>query len=84
MLVKIFTMKECPKCGAAKKFKKQLEKEGVKVEVYDIKTPDGLAEASFYGIMGTPSVVVVDDENKEIKTWKSEVPTLKEIKSLAE
>lgn len=84
MLVKLFSMKECPKCGAAKKFKKQLEEEGIKVNLFDIKTPDGLAEATFYGIMGTPSVVVVDDENNEMGIWKSEIPSLKEIKNLAE
>ena len=77
-------MKECPKCASAKKFKKQLEKEGIKTEFYDIKTIDGLAEATLFGIMGTPSVVVVDDSNREIKTWRSEIPAVKEIKDLAE
>ena len=84
MIVKIFSMKECPKCASAKEFKKQLDKEGVKTEVYDVRTVDGLAEATLFGIMGTPSVVVVDDSNKEMKTWRSELPTLKEIKELAE
>ena len=84
MIVKIFSMKECPKCASAKKFKKQLEKEEIKTEFYDIKTIDGLAEATLFGIMGTPSVVMTDDNNNEIKTWRSELPTIKDIKSLAE
>jgi len=84
MIVKIFSMKECPKCASAKKFKKQLDEEGIKAEIYDVKTVDGLAEATLFGIMGTPSVVVVDDSNKEMKTWRSEIPSMKEIKELAE
>jgi len=84
MIVKIFSTKECPKCASAKKFKKQLEKEGVEVEYLDVKTVDGLTEATLFGIMGTPSVVVVDDSNREIKTWRDELPTVKEIKDLAE
>ncbi|HKZ45505.1 MAG TPA: thioredoxin family protein [archaeon] len=84
MIVKIFSMADCPKCGTAKKIKKEIDDEGIKTEYHDIKTVDGLAEAMMFGVMDTPSVVVVDSNNKELKIWKGSVPTIKEIKFLAE
>ena len=77
-------MKDCPKCELAQKFKGEIENEGIKTEYHDIKTPDGLAEALMFNIMDSPSIVVVDDNNNELKIWKGSIQQIEEIKFLAE
>jgi hypothetical protein len=79
-LIKIFTKAKCPKCPAVKEIGKELKKEGVSVLNYDLDTIDGLAEASFYSILSTPSIVIEDEEEKEVMSWRGVVPTLEEVK----
>jgi glutaredoxin len=79
-LIKIFTKAKCPKCPAAKEIGTELIKEGLQVFHYDLDTIDGLAEASFYSILSTPSLVIEDDEEKEVASWRGVVPTLQEVK----
>ncbi len=78
--IKIFTKAKCPKCPAAKEIGMALKREGVQVMTYDIDTIDGLAEASFYSILSTPSIIIEDEDEKEIASWKGLVPTLQEVK----
>jgi glutaredoxin len=79
-LIKIFTKAKCPKCPAAKEIGTELKKEGVQVSNYDLDTIDGLAEASFYSILSTPSVIIEDEEEREVMSWRGVVPTLQEVK----
>ena len=79
-LIKIFTRAKCPKCPAVKKIGMELKMEGVSVLNYDLDTMDGLAEASFYSILSTPSIVIEDEEEKEVASWRGVVPTLQEVK----
>ncbi len=78
--IKIFTKAKCPKCPAAKEIGKELKKQGVTVYTYDLDTIDGLAEASFRSILSTPSIIIEDEEEREIVGWRGEVPTLQEVK----
>jgi hypothetical protein len=78
--VKIFTRARCPKCPAAKEVGKKLEGEGVSVSQYDLDTMDGLAEASFYSILSTPSLVIEDEQEREVIVWRGRVPTLGEVR----
>ncbi len=78
--IKIFTKAKCPKCPAAKEIGMALRKEGVQVTHYDLDTIDGLAEASFHSILSTPSIIIEDENEKEIVSWKGLVPTLQEVK----
>jgi glutaredoxin len=78
--VKIFTKAKCPRCPAAKEIGAELKKEGVPVYQYDLDTIDGLAEASFYGILSTPSILIEDGEEKEVMSWRGVTPTLQEVK----
>jgi len=56
--LKIFVKeKGCPLCDALKPLIPPIAK------VYDVETADGLAEATFYGIMSVPAIV----ENGELK-----------------
>ncbi len=78
--IKIFTKAKCPKCPAAKEIGMALKKEGVQVINYDIDTIDGLAEASFRSILSTPSIIIEDEDEKEVASWIGVVPTLQEVK----
>jgi len=79
MKIKIFWQKNCPHCPEAKNTGKQLEKE-ITVQYFDIETIDGLAEASYYDIASTPSIVIVDKKDNEIKIWRGKTPRIEEIR----
>ncbi len=78
--IKIFVKAKCPRCPAAKEIGIELEKEGVPVFHYDLDTLDGLAEASFYSVLSTPTFIIEDEEERELASWRGMVPTLQEIK----
>jgi hypothetical protein len=78
--IKIFTKATCPKCPSAKEIGAELKKEGVPVFNYDLDTIDGLAEASFYSVLSTPSMIIEDEEEREVVSWRGVVPTLQEVK----
>jgi glutaredoxin len=79
MKIKIFWQKNCPHCPEAKNLGKQLENEA-EVQYFDVDTFDGLAEASYYDIVSTPSMVILDDEDNQIKIWRGKTPRLEEIR----
>jgi hypothetical protein len=78
--VKIFTKAKCPKCPGVREIGIELKKEGVPVYLYDLDTIDGLAEASFYSILSTPSLIIEDEEEREVVGWRGVAPTLQEVK----
>jgi len=73
--IKLFTKKACPRCPEAKAVTAELKN----VELYDIEEVDGLTEAAFYGVLSTPSIIVVDDDGKEVVSWRGEVPSRDEL-----
>lgn len=81
MNLKIFTQDNCPNCPPAKETGKQLEDEGFNISYHDIRSLEGLSEATFHDIMATPSMVIVNDDDKEVHSWRSEMPSLDEIKA---
>jgi hypothetical protein len=85
MIIKLFTKKDCPRCPAAKKVIEELQANGLqttaKIEKYDVGTVDGMAEAAFYTVMATPSILVCDDGGKEIVGWRGEAPSLSAIRN---
>jgi len=74
MKVKLFYKKACPRCPAAK----ELVKETSNVEYFDVEDVDGLSEATYYGVLSTPSILVLDDNNNPVKEWFGEVPSVEE------
>lgn len=70
MNTKLFVRDDCPRCLAA------LEAcEGLAgIEIYNVGEVDGLAEASFYGVLATPSVLVLDGNGREIVSWRGALP----------
>lgn len=78
--IKIFTRAECPKCPAMEEIGQELKREGIPVFKFDVDTTEGLAEASFYSILSTPSLVIEDEEEKEVAAWRGTTPSLQEVK----
>ena len=78
--IKIFTKSECPKCPAAKEIGGVLQQEGLPVTYYDLETPDGLAEAAFYSVLSTPTILVEDGDDTVLMGWRGSVPPVQEIK----
>lgn len=81
-LIKIFTKSNCPKCPAAKQMAQELMKEGLKVVNYDLDTIEGLTEAAYYGILSTPSIIIEDETEDEIASWRGVLPNLQELKKV--
>jgi len=79
MKIKIFWQKNCSRCPEAKNVGKQLEKEA-EVQYFDVDSVDGLAEASYYDIASTPSIVALDNNDNEIKIWRGNAPGMEEIR----
>ena len=77
MRLKIFTQPSCPHCPPAKELGKRLEKQ-IEVEYLDITTPAGLAEANFYSIWATPTLILTDAQERELKRWEG-TPTEEEV-----
>lgn len=80
--VKIFTRAKCPRCPEAKAIARALRSEGVHVLQFDLDTVEGLAEASFHSVLSTPSLIVEDEEEREMAGWRGKVPTLQELRAL--
>lgn len=73
--VKLFWRENCPKCPSAK----VLLANSVNVEYFNVDEVDGMAEAAFYRVLSTPSIVVAKEGGKEIEAWHGEVPLQGEI-----
>ena len=76
--VKIFTTSRCPKCPQAKVMGERLQRLGVHVEYYDLETADGLAEAAFYSVQSTPTILV-EEEEEVVARWAGQVPSEGEL-----
>lgn len=73
--MKLFWREKCPKCPAAK----ALLASSPNVEYLNVDEVEGLAEAAFYGVLSTPSIIVTEDDGREIKAWHGEVPVQGDI-----
>lgn len=79
MLVKLFTKPNCQKCFPAKNLCTSLESEGVVVKRYDLDTVDGMAEGALYEVELTPTLIIVNEKDDEIKSWRGAVPKKEEV-----
>ncbi|HUU77820.1 MAG TPA: thioredoxin family protein [candidate division Zixibacteria bacterium] len=79
MKLKVFTKEDCPNCPAAKKIAKKLEVNGSKVEWFDLDNEEGLSEAVFFDVLSTPSLIITDEDDEEIRAWRGEVPGIDEL-----
>lgn len=73
--LKVFVKQDCQKCPAAKEVASCFPA----TEIYDVEQADGLAEAAYYSVLCTPSIVVVDDSGSEVFAWRCTVPSTTDI-----
>ena len=71
---------KCPKCKDARKLIGWHR--GVKVTRHNVQKADGLAEAAWYGLTSTPSIVIAEDGVVKAKFHSDELPTRERIKEL--
>jgi len=50
------------------------------VEYLNVEEVNGLAEATYYGVMATPSIILIDDNENEVCSWRGDVPAKEELK----
>jgi hypothetical protein len=81
-VVKIFYKDDCPKCPVAKQLRDSLKEQNINVVDYNVGTPDGLAEASFYSIMALPTILVEDMAENGLGAWRGDVPKMEEVLSV--
>lgn len=73
--IKVFWKHNCPKCPAVK----DMVSGSDKAELFSLDEVDGLAEAAFYGILSTPSIIVTDESGKELAAWRGEIPSRQDL-----
>jgi hypothetical protein len=73
--LKVFVKENCQKCPAAKEVARRYPE----TELYDVEQAEGLAEAAYYSVLCTPSVIIVDEEGSEVFAWRCDVPSSKDI-----
>lgn len=78
MQVKLFVKDNCPRCPAAKHACEGLDS----VQVYDVGDVDGLAEAAFFGVLATPTILVMDAGGNEVASWRGDAPSRSELRDL--
>ena len=77
--IKIFTKQQCPRCPQAKQLGAELQQEGRSVLYYDVETVDGLAEATFFSVQATPTIIVEDADENMLADFRGQVPTREEL-----
>jgi hypothetical protein len=78
-IIKIFTKQDCPRCPQAKQLGAEMEQDGHSVLSYDIETADGLAEATFFSVQATPTIIVEDADENVVADFRGQVPTREEL-----
>ncbi|MCX8045124.1 MAG: thioredoxin family protein [Desulfobacterota bacterium] len=81
-IIKVFVKNKCPRCPQAKEVGNTLREAGFNVIEYDVETPDGLAEASFYSVQATPTLIVADQQENTIADFRGVVPSVQQIHDL--
>ena len=79
MLLKVFVKDDCPNCPAAKEVANQFPFS----RLFDLDDAEGLAEAAYHSVLCTPSMVLVDDQEMVIQSWRCHVPRPTEIANYA-
>jgi hypothetical protein len=79
MLLKVFVKDNCPNCPAAKEVANQFPFS----RLFNLDEAEGLAEAAFHSVLCTPSMVLVDDQEMVIQSWRCHVPRPTEIANYA-
>jgi ribonucleoside-triphosphate reductase len=76
----LFVRPACPRCPAAKTAAAKL---GIPVETVDAGTESGLAEATRWTVLSTPTAILLSDEGKEITRAQDSV-SIGKLKTLVQ
>lgn len=79
MVLKVFVKEDCPNCPAAKEVASKFPFS----RLFDLDDSEGLAEAAFHSVLCTPSIVLVDDNEAVIQSWRCHVPRPTDIAGYA-
>lgn len=77
--IKVFTKDGCSRCPAAKDLAGKLKSKGCEVQEFQMETAEGLAESVYYGVLSTPTTMVVDGEENTVTAWRGMVPAVDEV-----
>ena len=80
--VKVFVQTGCARCPQAKQAVAALKDDGCSVMEFDIGTSDGLAEAAFYSVQATPTIIIEDQNEAIIGDFRGEVPPVQTLRAL--
>ena len=58
----LFTQPNCQKCD----WVKERIPDGLDVKIMDLKSPEGMAEAAFYELIGKPTPILIVDEEEVV------------------
>jgi len=81
-VIKVFVQRGCAKCPQAKLVGETLRGEGFTVMEFDVSTADGLAEAAFYSVQSTPTIIVADSQENPIADFRGDVPSAQKVREL--
>lgn len=71
-----FYSKTCKNCSGARKL---LDDSGIDYISLDVDTVDGKSEAVFYNVQATPSIIIIDENDDEIDSFRSIIPSLSDL-----
>ena len=77
--VKFFWQEDCPRCGTAKEVCNTLTRKNVLVKQFNISTVDGMTEAAFHEVLSTPTMIIVDEDENELQSWRGVAPELEDL-----
>ena len=76
--MKVFWQDNCPNCGPAKVIANNF-KDKIDILYLNINNLDGMTEAAFHAVMSTPTILITNNEDKEIMSWRAILPTNDDI-----
>ncbi|MBI4744873.1 MAG: thioredoxin family protein [Actinobacteria bacterium] len=79
MKIKLFWKENCSRCPSAKNLLQNYSN----VDYCNTGEVDGLSEAAYYGVMSTPSILLIEGE-EVIRSWTGEAPTRQELEEWIE
>lgn len=77
--LKVFVKDGCVRCPSAKHVANLARLRGYEVHEYDVGTAEGMAEGAFYGVLSTPTVMVVDEAENPVRYWRGAAPDAEEV-----
>ena len=72
-----FCQDDCQRCPPVKEVISQVT--DIKIETIDAISDDGKFDVNMYGVQGTPAVILIDEDDDEIFSWRGITPSIEEL-----